>query len=140
MKRRPFAIVPEFVFPASAGILIAGAVYFVIDRFEQQHLQSAFMVLAERDTAALAAQFDLAVAQVKATGQLYNASREVDQGEFTQFVSGLQAFPAVSAYEWLPVVPHAQRQALESGAVTDGLAGYRITERGPDGLVTASRL
>ncbi len=58
----------------------------------------------------------------------------LDQAHFHSFVAGaLARHPALSAMSWDPVVPTAERDAFEAARRGEGLPGFQIVERGPDG-------
>ncbi len=65
---------------------------------------------------------------------MYNASEYVSPNEFDTFALTLILdYPGTQALEWIPRVPHAERLAFERAAEADGLIGFRITERSPEG-------
>ena len=70
----------------------------------------------------------------------YNASREVERAEFRAFVERKVAkeYHGIQVLEWIPRVAAAERAAFEEAARADGLAGFRFTERGNQGLMVAA--
>ena len=56
------------------------------------------------------------------------------RAQFAALVRGaLERTPDLYAFEWIPVVPAAQRKALEAAAQADGLLGFTLRDRTPAG-------
>lgn len=71
---------------------------------------------------------------VDAIGALFDAADPVSRQAFAEFVHPLLArHDDVQALEWIPRVPAAQRGGYEAAARKEGFAGFRLTERAPDG-------
>jgi len=56
-------------------------------------------------------------------------SEEVTPAEFEAFTTPLYANAGVSAWEWVPIVPKAERPRFEKRCQQSGLTGYQIFER-----------
>ena len=56
------------------------------------------------------------------------------RAQFSALLRGaLERTPDLHAFEWIPVVPAAQRKALEAAAQADGLLGFTLRDRTPAG-------
>ena len=66
---------------------------------------------------------------------LFAASEGVpSRAAFARFVRGaLARHEGITALEWVPFVPHAERAAFEAAAREDGLSGYQIVEEAEGG-------
>lgn len=126
-----------------AGVLIVGIALTVL----------AFVVLRGRELSDIAAMFErdardrIAVIQRAADESvdildhlrsLHESSESVSRDEFETFAGDmLRAVPGIQALEWIPLIPNAERVAYEQAASADGLVGFRITERSPEGEMVA---
>jgi len=73
---------------------------------------------------------------LEGVGALFDASREVSRVEFNAYARyALAHHGELLALAWAPRVPAAYRDHYESTARTEGLEGFRITERTPGGLI-----
>jgi signal transduction histidine kinase len=60
----------------------------------------------------------------------------LSRAQFATFARAqLERHPGIRALEWVPVVTDAQRPAFEAAARRDGLSGFRLTDRGPQGTL-----
>jgi serine/threonine-protein kinase len=84
-------------------------------------------------SAALSSGFGAPLEALHSIPALFDASEDVDRHEFRVFVRrALQRHPSIYALEWIPLVTDEQRDAVEATAQREGLAGFQITEVGPD--------
>ena len=71
---------------------------------------------------------------------LYYSAGGMSRDEFGVLAAPLmQHHPGIQALEWAPRVRGRQRERLAAAAKREGLDGFAITERSPDGLVPRSR-
>ncbi len=103
-----------------------------------REFSSVIKVIFERDAqdhiSAIQNQTNDAIESLMHLRGMYNASEYVSRSEFSLFASTLILdYPGTQALEWIPRVLHAERLAFERAAEADGLIGFRITERSPEG-------
>ena len=83
--------------------------------------------------------FDRYLEVIHSISGLYSASGNVDRNQFGAFVKwALESYPGIQALEWIPRVRHDERAAYEARARRDGLANFRITERGASGEMVSA--
>ncbi|HZZ18257.1 MAG TPA: CHASE domain-containing protein [Opitutaceae bacterium] len=71
---------------------------------------------------------------------LFEVKPTVTRAEFKHFVqSALTRLPELQALEWIPCVPHAQRDDFERSALADGMESFSFKEIGPDGQIMPAR-
>src|SRR5690606_25137323 len=64
-----------------------------------------------------------------ATAAFFAVNPQPTRNAFEVFVRGsLERLPQLQALEWIPRVPHAERELWERRARQDGLSGYTFTE------------
>ncbi len=112
------------------GLLVAGLV-----RHEQLSvLEGRFAQEVKRYGTILKDKLELNELTLVGIESLFKASREVTRQEFNVFVQPfLDHTPFIQALEWIPRVPHEERQELERRARQDGLSGFKIRERASGG-------
>ncbi|MDB5096096.1 MAG: sensor hybrid histidine kinase [Cyanobacteria bacterium RYN_339] len=135
VQRRPWPVALTVVF--GLGVTIA-----------------AFLGVRAADRDRLAFHFDRTAVNLERVGRqrlqneldvLYSLRDAFDaEGLLTRQAFGvfaraqLERHPGIRALEWVPEVPASARAAMEAAARRDGLAGFRFTDRTPQGaLVTA---
>jgi len=119
---------------AAAGLLVTLLVVGLLWRLEQTRIQASFDLDVAGRVAAVQTVIDRNLSLLDAIAALYAASREVERSEFHNFTRGpLAAFPEIQALEWVPRVPAAEGPGLEERAREEGLAEFRINQRGNRG-------
>ena len=120
-----------------SGIVLSFYVFGVVRRYEDTVTHEKF----EKDAAELVFLLDREIKSnlvyLEATGTFIIADEEaVTWTKFHRFVSGLLFHPSgIQALEWIPRVPHSQRESYEAAARRDGLPDFQITERQAQGVV-----
>lgn len=122
------------------GMLFSGSAFLVAWNTDQHRIEEAFEQEAKDTTALIQRNVGQTLQQLEATAALYAASKQVTRAEFHKFVQFyLPSHPEIRALEWIPRVPHAQRQAYEQAAQQEGFANFQFTERNSHGeLVQAA--
>jgi diguanylate cyclase (GGDEF)-like protein len=83
---------------------------------------------------------DTYLSKLVAFRAFHDVDEQVTRKEFHTFAEGiLHGQNAIQAVSWVPRIPHAERSAHELAAVDDGLPGYRIIDRTPDGKAVPTR-
>lgn len=127
------------------GVFLLGSALSVVlfldarRRMIDEH-RVAFERRASQVAATLHTSFDLPIEVVCGIPALFDAAGEVDRRQFSVFAqSVLRRHPGVYALEWIPLVPHEAREAVEQRA-SRHVPGFRFKQVGPgDGMVPASR-
>jgi len=134
-ERRKFR---NYVFPAIiflVGISISVYSYFGSSSYEDIRVREAFEEESFHDiTSAVVYRLDNALSAVEDIAALFRASAFVSRREFKIYVEHeLENNPRIQALEWIPYVPHEEREAYEAAAREDGLLDFHFTERHAQG-------
>lgn len=119
-------------------VLVLGAVasllaYHLGLGFERTRIQATFERTAGDRIAAVQSRISSTIGSLRALASLFEATGEVDAGQFRRFVSPLLlAYPGVQAYEWVPLVSATDRLHFESAASAIA-PGFQISDRTPEG-------
>ncbi len=122
-----------------AGPLLGWVAYRVASSYEQERLRMAFEARLSMRSALLQKEvFDIAE-DLHHLRAFFSAQDVVSRAEFRKFTQEiLESNPAIHAIEWIPRIVAGRREEHERSARADGLEGYRIQVRLPDGsMVTA---
>lgn len=117
-----------------AAVFVAGVTLALIEHLSisaQGELGARQAVQAEAHNHAellrISAQRSLEV--LHATAAFFAVNPQPTRNAFEVFVRGsLERLPQLQALEWIPRVPHAERELWERRARQDGLSGYTFTE------------
>jgi len=112
-----------------AGLALSFALFQGVRRFEELQAQRDLDSMADSHVAAIRQELEKGFVTLQMLRAFHHSSREVERGEFHVFAASLfRNFPGIRAMAWIPRVPEAGREALETSARRDGLAAFRITE------------
>ena len=106
---------------------------------EQQtgRIQASFERIAGERIAAAEAGLLTTIGSLQSLASFYVSLNEPTAEKFHRFITPLLAsYPGVQAFEWVPVVENADRARFEAEAGAR-LPGFRISERGPQGMERA---
>jgi serine/threonine-protein kinase len=96
---------------------------------ERQRERLAFEMRAGHVAQAVRGAFELPLEALEALPALYASSQSVSRAEFQMFVAGsLRRHPAIYAFEWLPLVPAAERDAYEKLARAEGIVDFEFKD------------
>ncbi len=119
---------------AVLGIAVSFALFQGVRIIESTSAEEAFRQSASEQITSIEKRIAAEVVVLKSLVGFYQGSNFVDRSEFKSF---LDAFvvenKSFQALEWVPQIPHAERQEYEAMAREDGLADFYIRERGVDG-------
>ncbi|HQT46792.1 MAG: hypothetical protein B7X08_05055 [Acidocella sp. 20-63-7] len=102
----------------------------------EQKQRAAFGQAAEARLALVSTNVTLTLDNLVVASTFFDVAPNITREGFHNLaVPILQRNPAIQALEWIPRVLQAQRGQYEAAAQGDGLAGFRITERTPTGLI-----
>ncbi len=118
-------------------VFVAGAAR----RSERVRIEADFEQRATERVTALERELEFHALELEALAAFYAGSERVTRQDFRTFVQPLLGrHPDIRALAWVPRVPDAQRAVYEEAARSDGLPGFRITERKAQGeMVPAGR-
>jgi PAS domain S-box-containing protein len=124
-----------------AGVALSVAAFLLAQAWERERVRTQFERDAADRVAALTREIEQHVLVLECLGGLFDASENVERGEFRVFTGPLLLrHPGVQALEWIPRVSDADREAFEHAARRDGLEDFTITERDDQGgLISAAR-
>ena len=101
---------------------------------ESRGRAKAFRSLASSKTASLAmALRDLRDIELEGIAHFLMGSQYVTAREFAQYTEHLAKIPKVLAWEWVPVVPAAEKARFEAQARASGLQGFEIWQLNAQG-------
>jgi signal transduction histidine kinase/DNA-binding response OmpR family regulator len=114
---------------AVAGVMLTASAATVFYRLSQSRQREALARLADQRTQAVELALRERVFEIRALGSVFDASRRVDRDEFAiatrPYVSRRDH---VTAIEWIPCVPSAERHRTELDARKDGLEYFQIVD------------
>ncbi len=117
------------------GLVLALFAAWLAHVVESRNRSEAFKELAASTTAQVAFRMsNIRDTQLESLALFYESSGEVTAKEFEQFTTFLtQKHHAISAWEWIPVVPAADKLRFEEAARAEGLTGFAIWQMDPQG-------
>ncbi len=119
---------------AGLGVGVSWLAFSVVNASTETSTHGAFERVAQASAMAIKMEIDMDIATLSSLDSFYAASNEVERDEFSTFVQhDLKMRPGVKALEWIPRIAAADREAAEEAARREGMEGFRIRERGPDG-------
>ena len=117
-----------------AGILLSATLFLYLRNREQQDATDAAADLAHQQVERLHVSILRSMEVLYSVDALHAAHGNLDRQRFRDFVqSALERQPELQALSWNPLVPHAQRDALEAAAREDGFLGFTFREAHPGG-------
>ncbi len=123
---------------AVIGLAAAVIGYRIGEQAETSRIQASFERIAGQRIAAVEAGLLTTIGSLAPLASFFTAAQNPTAEKFHRFVTPLLAsWPGVQAFEWVPVVENADRARIEA-EVAARLPGFRIRERGADGMVAAS--
>ena len=115
------------------GCALSTGAYLFTAKLDQKVQQSRFEREAGIRFNQIEKQIDRSISIVSSIVGLYAASPGVDGEEFRAFVKALGEQPTIQALEWIPRVPHVEREAFEKAARRNGFPKFSFTERRSQG-------
>ena len=116
------------------GLVLTLFATWTAHQHEVHNRNEAFQQLASIQTERIAETLrDIRDSQLKSIAQLYYSRRQVPLEEFQQFAAYLTNNLAVSAWEWIPAVPAADKSRFEAAAHAEGLTGFQIWQKDNQG-------
>lgn len=104
---------------------------------ETHNRKEAFEQLAVSRTELIASTLNtLRDKELEGLARYYAGSEDVTPDEFREFATYLTRNPAVSAWEWIPVVSTADKDRFESSLISAGLNGFEIWQKDAHGKRT----
>ncbi|MEG3639331.1 CHASE domain-containing protein [Magnetococcus sp. PR-3] len=120
--------------PLVCASLLMVVLYQRVVEWDKTRVKLEFQIQSEHLAHALEVNIQGYLDFVHAIERLYASSDYVSHQEFKAFTShALLAFPGIQALEWVPEVPHAERQAYEEAAQVQGMHDFMIRARNAEG-------
>jgi len=123
-----------FALTIMVGLILSFAAFHRVRHWEELNVQRELDRVAAVRAFEIRNELETCFVVLESLRAFYHASREVERGEFHDFVEPLlRNFPGIQALEWIPRVPVSRREAFEMSARRDGLPGFRFTELSAQG-------
>lgn len=111
------------------GTAVTALLYAIKEETASERDSAVFMELAYDYHQGLERELNLHLEALYSLRDFRLASRSADRESFASFAgASLQRRPAIESLQWIPIVPHEQREAAERAAEADGLEGFTFTE------------
>lgn len=128
----------RYIYPAIIyllGVSLSFFAYYWTLSFEDNRVREALEERAFSDiTTAVVNELEGVFSSVQDIESLFAASNFVSRQEFNFFLGHeLEESEAIQALEWIPKVPHEEREAYEAAAREDGLLDFQFSELQPQG-------
>ena len=113
-KRLPYIVVLAILF---VGISLSISAYIAMQKWAVQKLRIDFNRAAEDRYASLQREIESNLHAVESLQAFYFSSEKISRSEFRDFTKALLLQePGMGALEWIPRVPHFQREEYEKAA------------------------
>ncbi len=113
-----------------AGVGLSLILFATIRNWEQSEVQKRAADLAHEQAEKLEVTIMHSMEVLYSIASLHAAQGKIERNEFRQFVQqALTRQPELQALSWNPLVPAAQRPAMEAAAVADGLPHFQFREK-----------
>ncbi len=114
------------VLGVALSIIVSASSYYA----NKKLIEVEFNAAADNRYSALKRELDSDISALTSLQSLYYASeRTVVRSEFQNFTDHiLKQHESIKALEWIPRVPHSQREAYEQAAKRDGFPDFQFTE------------
>ncbi len=118
----------------SVGLALTLFAAWMAHTAESRSRSQAFENLAALQTAPTADRLqDIADIKLEGVARFLSGSEQVTPEAFRQFTAYLTRTPFVSAWEWIPAVPAADKARFEQAARAAGQAGFEIWQKDTQG-------
>ena len=121
------------------GVGFTFSVCAAVQWWESTNIEKDFRLAAEDRASAVKATFEIELAMIELVRSALMSDGRIERQEFRSMLMPFSLHgKTVRAIEWVPRVPHAQRETFEAAARRDGLPDFRITELDPKGSLIAA--
>ncbi len=119
------------------GLTLTLFAAWIAQKRETYNRNEAFEQLAKSRTELIASTLNtLRDKELEGLTRFYAGSEDVTPDEFREFATYLTRNPAVSAWEWIPVVATADKDRFESSLISAGFHGFEIWQKDAQGKRT----
>jgi Signal transduction histidine kinase len=119
------------------GICLSFFLAVYVAHWESSALRNELRELAKDRARVLHSSMRSSAEVLHALASLHAATGAIRQGHFQLFAQdAVRRHPELQAVEWVPRIPHANREAFEQRKREDGFADFIFTEIGESGLLT----
>lgn len=124
---------------ALIGVLLSLATFQVIRNQDHQSSQDSITQAAIEQISAVEKSIVAELTLLRSIVGFINGSSDVSRAEFRLFLKTiLTGNKSFQAMEWIPRIPHEQRDAYARRARKDGFINFMIKERKPSGKMAAA--
>jgi serine/threonine protein kinase len=121
----------------AVGGILTSVIFVGVRRQDDARVRAGFEQDARELAAGVRRGFSFPLEVFLTLPAFYEASEFVSPDEFRLFVTGaLERHPHIYAFQWLPIVPGAERAAWEARAVESGLTDFFFRDLDPQGGIT----
>jgi PAS domain S-box-containing protein len=125
---------PEMLMAAASGIVLTLFAAWFANNRETVSRKEMFQILAnEKCSSMMENFFDLRDIELEGLARFIENSRDVTASGFHRYNEHLVVNPYVRGWEWIPVVPSDQKPRFEAWVAAQGMTGFSIWEKDPDG-------
>ncbi|HTH47763.1 MAG TPA: CHASE domain-containing protein, partial [Candidatus Limnocylindria bacterium] len=116
-----------------AGTVVSGLCAFLVWREQRSETEQRFTRMLETRLRVFDERMGRCEDRLFALRLLFESYPEVSRREFHNAADELlERLPGMQAFQWIPVVPEAQREPLETRARAEGLSGFQFTQADPE--------
>lgn len=122
------------------GILLSGVLSYFVHDWERAIHQAEFELLASTQASNIKKELERHIDLITSLGGLYQASEQVERGEFRSFVeNNISLHSDVQSVFWAPVISRDRLGEAVAAARSEGFAGFGVSELDEQGhLVPAT--
>jgi PAS domain S-box-containing protein len=116
------------------GLVLTIFAAWLLHESERRDRNGIFQQLAESRTLIVAKELqNIRNYDLEGLARFYQGSEYVTYKEYIEYTGFLANNPAVQAWEWIPIVPAAQKNQFEEAARASGLKGFEIWQKDKKG-------
>ncbi|MBL4876816.1 MAG: CHASE domain-containing protein [Cohaesibacteraceae bacterium] len=124
---------------ACIGLFFTWAVWSFVHNADRNQKQVALNSMGLAHAKTLEINLKKSLNFLRSIRGLYDSAGTVSRAGFAKYVSSLETDATVQALEWIPRVRSKDRKAHEDAAIAEGITGYEIRERSPEGKMTSAK-
>jgi PAS domain S-box-containing protein len=118
----------------SVGLILTLFAVWMVHERESRDRSKVFTQLITRQTESIATALrTLRGTEMESLAHFYEGNEDVTPDKFRQFTAYLTKNPSVSAWEWIPVVPSANKTRFITAARVAGYSGFEIWQKDDQG-------
>ncbi|MFQ5862735.1 MAG: CHASE domain-containing protein [Candidatus Brocadiales bacterium] len=116
------------------GLSLSIVTFFFLRQWAHRETQLNFNMAVSDRVYSLQREIENNIEVLRSIHSFFNSNGHVTREEFHTFCKPtLSRHPDIQALEWIPRVPHSQREDYEKNAQVDGYSDFQITKREAQG-------